>query len=63
MEKMIGFIGMGNMGQAIVKGILEAGFTTAENVIASRRNVDLLQEFLEEQEIECLAIDQEDRIE
>lgn len=44
MEKMIGFIGMGNMGQAIVKGILEAGFTTAENVIASRRNIDLLQE-------------------
>lgn len=44
MEKMIGFIGMGNMGQAIVKGILEVGFTTAENVIASRRNVDLLQE-------------------
>ncbi|WP_373781259.1 NAD(P)-binding domain-containing protein, partial [Jeotgalibaca porci] len=43
MEKMIGFIGMGNMGQAIVKGILAAGFATADNVIASRQNVDLLQ--------------------
>ncbi|MGP6146597.1 pyrroline-5-carboxylate reductase [Jeotgalibaca sp. A122] len=43
MNKKIGFIGMGNMGQAILKGMLNAGFAEPSDVIASRRNEKVLE--------------------
>ena len=42
MTKTIGFIGTGNMGSAIIKGLLNSDFTRPENIIASRRNTVLL---------------------
>ena len=42
MTKTIGFIGLGNMGQAILKGMLINGFTTANQVIVSRRHPEAL---------------------
>lgn len=48
MSKTIGFIGMGNMGQAIVKGSLASGVVTPENVIASRRDVQALTDLAAE---------------
>lgn len=42
MSKVIGFIGMGNMGQAILKGALAAGFVAPGDIIASRRNAQAL---------------------
>lgn len=38
MDKVIGFIGTGNMGAAIIKGLLDTGFASPENIVASRRN-------------------------
>lgn len=35
MKKVIGFIGAGNMGQAIVGGIVNAGLVTSENIVMS----------------------------
>lgn len=43
MNKIIGFIGAGNMGQAIVGGIVKAGLVPSENIIMS----DLYQPSLE----------------
>lgn len=47
MNKKIGFIGLGNMGQAILKGMLESGFAQPGDVIASRRSVALLDDLRE----------------
>ena len=35
MSKIIGFIGAGNMGQAILGGIVKAGLVASENIIMS----------------------------
>lgn len=40
---MLGVIGCGNMAQAMLKGILAKGIYTAEDVIVSRRNEDVLK--------------------
>lgn len=42
MSKTIGFIGLGNMGQAILKGMLAAGFAAPADVIASRPDAEAL---------------------
>lgn len=35
MDKIIGFIGCGNMAQAMINGILKAQLVPAENILAS----------------------------
>ena len=42
MNKRIGFIGCGNMGQAMIGGIVKSGIIPPLNIIASRRNESLL---------------------
>lgn len=39
MEKIIGFIGYGNMAQAISKGIIESKVVPVENIIASKSKI------------------------
>lgn len=42
MEKVIGFIGSGNMGQAMIGGINKAGLVNSENIIVSDLSKDKL---------------------
>lgn len=42
MNKIIGFIGSGNMGNAIIRGILSAGLTAPEQIIASALHQETL---------------------
>ncbi|XP_071042117.1 pyrroline-5-carboxylate reductase 2-like [Parasteatoda tepidariorum] len=43
----IGVIGAGNIGQALVRGILASGFASPEEIWLSRRNTSLLDDFKE----------------
>lgn len=43
MNKKIGFIGCGNMGQAMIGGIVQSGITSPENIITSDMNESFLQ--------------------
>ena len=43
MGKKIAIIGGGNLGISIAEGLLTAGFTAAENITVTRRNIALLQ--------------------
>ncbi len=43
-EKKIGFIGGGNMGEALISGLVTSGAATPENIICSDVRVDALQE-------------------
>jgi pyrroline-5-carboxylate reductase len=43
MGNKIAIIGGGNLGISIAEGLLAGGFTAAENIIITRRNIDLLQ--------------------
>lgn len=47
MNKRIGFIGCGNMAQAIMSGIISSKLISAENVIASNRSKEKLDVFAE----------------
>ncbi|WP_139902050.1 pyrroline-5-carboxylate reductase [Clostridium thermarum] len=42
MNKKIGFIGCGNMGQAMIGGIIKSGITSPENIITSDMNESFL---------------------
>ncbi len=42
--KKIGFIGSGKMASAIIKGLIKTGFTTSENLLATKSNPDGLEE-------------------
>jgi len=42
MDKTIGFIGIGNMGSAMIGGIITAGLLTPDKIIASARTVENL---------------------
>ncbi|MFA5904794.1 MAG: pyrroline-5-carboxylate reductase [Desulfobacula sp.] len=44
LEKKIGFIGCGNMGEALVSGLVLSGAARPENIICSDINEDLLEE-------------------
>ena len=47
MEKVIGFIGSGNMGQAMIGGIIESGLVESKNIIVSdldKKNLIIFQE-------------------
>jgi len=47
-HKMLGVIGAGNMGQALIRGALKAGVVHRNHVVASRRNAAALQALQEE---------------
>ena len=40
---MLGFVGCGNMAQAMLKGILSKGLYAKEDILVSRRNEEALQ--------------------
>jgi pyrroline-5-carboxylate reductase len=44
MSKKIAIIGGGNLGRAIVEGLLKSAFTPAENIFVTRRNTHLLSD-------------------
>ena len=44
-SKKIAIIGCGNLGQAILKGLIEAENINANNIIATKRNPKVLDEF------------------
>lgn len=41
MDKIIGFIGYGNMAKAMVNGLIKSGTFPKENIIASKKNISL----------------------
>lgn len=45
---MLGFIGCGNMAQAMLKGILEKGLYDREDIVVSRRSENVLQQIQKE---------------
>jgi pyrroline-5-carboxylate reductase len=47
MDKTIGFIGSGNMGQAMINGLLKSGIVGNENVIASAKTEDTIKKVSE----------------
>lgn len=47
MDKTIGFIGSGNMGQAMINGLLKSGIVASENVIASAKTENTRKEVSE----------------
>jgi pyrroline-5-carboxylate reductase len=47
MDKTIGFIGSGNMGQAMINGLLKSGIVDAEKVIASAKTEGTINEVSE----------------
>lgn len=47
MDRKIGFIGAGNMGKALISGIIKSGFTEKENIIASAKSEKTLRELAE----------------
>ncbi len=53
---MIGFIGYGNMAEAIVKGILKSNLVKPKDIIVSRRNTEKLKEAQEKLGI-CITDD------
>ncbi|HHV38042.1 MAG TPA: pyrroline-5-carboxylate reductase, partial [Tepidimicrobium sp.] len=48
MDKVIGFIGCGNMARAIIKGIIESDLITKENIIASAKTSHTLEKVRKE---------------
>lgn len=52
---MLGFIGCGNMAQAMLKGILKKGLYTKDGIIVSRRNKDALKQIQAEYGVQVTA--------
>lgn len=48
MQKIIGFIGCGNMAQAMINSLIKSGKFPAENIIASNRTLPLRESTIEE---------------
>ncbi len=48
MQKIIGFIGCGNMAQAMIKSLIKSGKVSAENLIASNRTLPLKENTIED---------------
>src|SRR5690349_14003131 len=46
-EGTVGFIGTGNMAEALIRGLLHAGVVTAEQVIGSEPRAERIQEMKE----------------
>ncbi len=58
MAKKIGFIGCGNMGSAILNGILEAGIVDKENVLVSARSQESKDRISEEFGVSIVSNDE-----
>ena len=43
-ERRLGVVGAGNMGQALIAGVLRSGLLPADRIVASRRNEDGLEQ-------------------
>ena len=55
----IGFIGCGNMGTAMINGILQSGLVNAENLIASAKSEETQNKIENELKIQLAACNQE----
>jgi pyrroline-5-carboxylate reductase len=53
-RQKIGFLGAGNMAQAIMKGMLESGVTTADQILASNRTPGKLQKLSDQYKIQTI---------
>lgn len=53
-RKKIGFLGAGNMAQAIMKGMIESGVASADNILASNRTPGKLQKLSDQYKIQTM---------
>lgn len=53
-RQKIGFLGAGNMAQAIIKGMLESGITSSDNILASNRTPGKLQKLHDQYKIQAI---------
>ncbi|WP_413289932.1 pyrroline-5-carboxylate reductase [Bdellovibrio sp. HCB337] len=53
-RQKIGFLGAGNMAQAIIKGMLESGVTSSDNILASNRTPGKLQKLHDQYKIQTI---------
>jgi pyrroline-5-carboxylate reductase len=53
-RQKIGFLGAGNMAQAIIKGMLESGLTTSDQILVSNRTPGKLQKLSDQYKIQTL---------
>jgi pyrroline-5-carboxylate reductase len=53
-RQKIGFLGAGNMAQAIIKGLLESGVTTGDQILASNRTPGKLQKLHDQYQVQTL---------
>lgn len=59
MNKTIGFIGAGRMGSAIIKGLIDSGFCSPQNIIASEINKKTAQKVSEDLGIKVITSNDE----
>ena len=59
---MLGFIGCGNMAQAMIKGILEKKLYAAEEIIVSRRNQEALSKLKDQFALQVTADNKKDAL-
>lgn len=53
-RQKIGFLGAGNMAQAIIKGLIESGVTTGDHILASNRTPGKLQKLHDQYQIQSI---------
>ncbi|MBC7371557.1 MAG: pyrroline-5-carboxylate reductase [Bdellovibrionaceae bacterium] len=53
-RQKIGFLGAGNMAQAIIKGMIESGLTTGDQILASNRTPGKLQKLTDQFKIQSM---------
>ncbi|RYZ75689.1 MAG: pyrroline-5-carboxylate reductase, partial [Proteobacteria bacterium] len=53
-RQKIGFLGAGNMAQAIIKGMIESGLTTGDQILASNRTPGKLQKLSDQYKIQTM---------
>lgn len=59
MNKTIGFIGCGNMGSAMVGGMINSGLINSNNIIASARSIETCNKLKEKFNIEAITSNKE----
>jgi len=55
----IGFIGIGNMGGAMIKGFIQSGRVEAENIFVSNRTPERMQDFVKETNVQACRSNKE----
>ena len=53
-RQKIGFLGAGNMAQAIIKGMLESGITTSDQILVSNRTPGKLQKLSDQYKVQSI---------